>query len=461
MDATRSRGLRVGVVACIGLLACTSGRTTNESPDSGGSSSGASSGSGANSSSGAGPGSGASSGSSGATPDGGRGQLVDSGGEGDGAGSVDAAGEESDACQPSITVTVMDPTGRYPIPNVYVFVQDGPLPPVDSGIGACPSIPGAGAGHTGFDGSATIDSPQSGTVTVEALVGKWRTTQSVSVPACGGSAVTLKLPGDSAHGSVPAIAVSTGEGDTLECTLHRMGIDGAITVFQGHGGATATGAMPSTTLWATADALSAFDAVLLSCEGAETTGTIPANLAAYANAGGHVFAEHFQYAWFNAPPFSAQGTATWSAGANLFSGTVSVAPSRTLDGVGVWQALAAYGVPLTNYELPMTSMEPAHNATLGAAASLTLSTDGTSSAPDAPLLFSWSEGTHGGSIVYADFHIGSASSDYGTTPGATAVPSSASFPSGCQTASALTPSELIFLYTLFDDLSCFNGSIMH
>jgi hypothetical protein len=30
----------------------------------------------------------------------------------------------------------------------------------------------------------------------------------------------------------------------------------------------------------------------------------------------------------------------------------------------------------------------------------------------------------------------------------------ASFPSGCKTESDLTPSELVFLYTLFENLSC-------
>jgi hypothetical protein len=101
------------------------------------------------------------------------------------------------------------------------------------------------------------------------------------------------------------------------------------------------------------------------------------------------------------------------------------------------------------------------NATLGRAAILTPSTDSTSSVPNAPLLFSWNEGTLGGSIVYADFHVGTPSGDYGQTPGSSpAVRTGASFPSGCRTEGDLTPSELVFLYTRFDDLSCFNGSIM-
>ena len=374
------------------------------------------------------------------------------------AGSLDAE-QAGDACQPSIAVTVLDPTGRYPIPNVYVFIQDGLPAPIEGGLGPCPSIPAAGAGRTGFDGSATLNVPVSGTVTVEALIGKWQTTQSVSVPACGDAAATLKLPGDSSRGGVPAIAVSTGKADTLECTLHRMGIDSEVTLFQGSGGAKATGTMPSTTLWASVSALSAFDAVLLSCEGEETVGAIPGNLAAYATAGGHVYAEHFQYAWFNAATFSTQSIATWSPGTNLLAGTVSADPSSSIDGLGLAQWLPARGV-LTNGELPMTNMLPAHNATLGSAAMLTLSTDSTNSVPDAPLLFSWNEGVSGGRVVYADFHVGSASGDYGTTPGTTAVPVDSSFPSGCQTAADLTPSELVFLYTLFDDLSCDNGSVM-
>ena len=141
-------------------------------------------------------------------------------------------------------------------------------------------------------------------------------------------------------------------------------------------------------------------------------------------------------------------------------GWVSAVPSSSLDGLALAQWLPARGV-LTDGGLPTTNMHAAHNATLGPAANLTLSTDSTSSAPNAPLLFSWNEGTLEGSIVYADFHVGMPSGDYGEPPGSsTVVPIGASFPSGCKTEGDLTPSELVFLYTLFDDLSCFNGSIM-
>jgi len=56
--------------------------------------------------------------------------------------------------------------------------------------------------------------------------------------------------------------------------------------------------------------------------------------------------------------------------------------------------------------------------------------------------------------VYADFHIGSSSADYGTTAGSTTVPAGATYPTGCAAEAALKPSELVFLYTLFEGLSC-------
>lgn len=87
--------------------------------------------------------------------------------------------------------------------------------------------------------------------------------------------------------------------------------------------------------------------MLLSYEDAETHGAIPGNLAAYATAGGHVFAEHFQYAWFNATPFSTQSIATWSMGTSLIPDTVSADPSRSLDGpwLAQWLPTPRVAVP--------------------------------------------------------------------------------------------------------------------
>jgi hypothetical protein len=347
----------------------------------------------------------------------------------------------------------MDPTGKYPIPNVAVFPVTGALPPIATGSATCPTVP-PGVLRTAANGSISI-AASGDAVEVVAQIGKWRAVANVTT-GCQPASVTIKLPGSaSSTASVPAIAVSTGNADTLECALHRMGIDGAVTVFQGAGGATATGAKPSSMLWASAASLGAYDAILLSCEGAATTGANPAGLSSYAQAGGMVFAEHWQYSYFDAAPFTSQGIATWTTGANFLTGTTNSAILEAPAAAGLQQWLPA-GV-LVNSELPLTNMEAAHNATLGTASSLEIAADPTSSAPGAPLLFSWSEGgagSAGGRIVYADFHIGSSSADYGTALGSTMVPAGATYPTGCVAETALEPAELVFLYTLFEDLSC-------
>jgi hypothetical protein len=277
----------------------------------------------------------------------------------------------------------------------------------------------------------------------------------VPVTACGLTSTTLKLSGTPSNTvSTPAIAVSTGAGDTLECSLHRMEMDGAVTLFQGAGGATTTGAKPSADLWATGG-MNAFDAVFLSCEAAPTTGANPTTLATYAQSGGMVFAEHYQYSVFDQAPFTTQNIATWTTGTSFITGTVDAVIEASPTGPGLKQWLPS-GI-LVNGEVPMLNAEPAHNATLGTAPTLLLAADPSASAPGAPLLFSWSEGgagSAGGSVVYADFHVGSASADYGTTPGGTAVPAGATYPTGCVSSTALKPAEVVLLYTLFEDLSC-------
>ena len=70
-----------------------------------------------------------------------------------------------------------------------------------------------------------------------------------------------------------------------------------------------------------------YDIVILSCEGAETTGTKGAldatelaNLERVpASNGGRVFASHFHYAWFNKGAFGGDNLATWHTGANAIT----------------------------------------------------------------------------------------------------------------------------------------------
>jgi hypothetical protein len=372
-------------------------------------------------------------------------------------GQKDATPTEGGGCKTTLDVTVKDPSGRYSLPNVAVYISTGSIPTIKPGAGNCPTLPTTGVFMTGADGTVPVPVPTSlgGTAELVVQIGKWRTV-APALPAtpCMATPVEIALPSKaSGSDTVPSIAVSTGLADTLECTLHRMLIDGAVTVFQGAGGAKATTSASSPAkLWDTPGDLSAYDVVLLSCEGAETTGALPTNLDTYAKTGGMVFAEHWQYSWFNAAPFTTENIATWTKGANFLTGTANAVIETTVPGTALTKWITPLGV-LVAGELPMANTEAAHNATLGSASTLVIAADATASTPNAPLLFSWSEGT-AGRIVYADFHVGSSTGDYGTAVGSTSVPAGAMYPSGCATEGALKPSEVVFLYTLFEDLSC-------
>jgi hypothetical protein len=167
-----------------------------------------------------------------------------------------------------------------------------------------------------------------------------------------------------------------------------------------------------------------------------------------------VYAEHWQYSWFNAAPFTSQNMATWTTGSSFLTGTAN-AVVETGDAAGLaFQAwLGARGALGATNELPIMNAEAASNvAALGSASTLLLVADTSASVPNTPLLFSWSQGGPG-RVVYADYHVADSVGDYGTTPGSVTVPSGAAYPGGCL-STPLQPSEFAFLYTLFEDLSC-------
>lgn len=251
-------------------------------------------------------------------------------------------------CQPScnksdtgpgttITGKVYDPAGINPIPHVAVFVAD-PTVPLPN-LKTIPSVCGCNllypadvlaAATTGVDGSFTIPKAPAGTgFTIVVQDGKWRRVFGpVTLDGCVNNDLgKITLPKNGSEGDLPEIAISTGGADSLECLLARIGVSkteytggatgtGHIHIYQGWEGATTSPAAPASyqQLWASVTQLHAYDVVLLSCEGHETTGGSPTgvamnqgfqkNLMDYANAGGRVFASHYHYKWFNDGPFS-------------------------------------------------------------------------------------------------------------------------------------------------------------
>ncbi|MEO8844513.1 MAG: hypothetical protein ABI704_23215 [Kofleriaceae bacterium] len=141
---------------------------------------------------------------------------------------------------------------------------------------------------------------------------------------------------------MPKIAITTGGADSLECLIRKMGVSdseitigggaGHVQLYAGNGVSQMDGGgtIPSATpFWSNVDSLKKFDAVLLSCEGAQNPNTKPQPaldaMKAYADFGGRVFASHWHNIWIegstegggNQKPLVWPSIATWSNGGNL------------------------------------------------------------------------------------------------------------------------------------------------
>jgi hypothetical protein len=241
---------------------------------------------------------------------------------------------------------VYDPAGVNPLFNVAVYIPGGntpeQLPPLadstQTGItcGAC-----AGTAPNPYrvaitDETGTFvldDVPVQNALPIVIQVGKWRRLIHVDVKnGCAENVVadgTLRLPKNGLEGDMPQIAVTTGAADSIECLLRGVGIDDAEfvsgTASSGHvhlyaGGGGGIGP-PAQDFWNDASQLKKYDMVFLSCEGdtveANKGGTVDAgargSMHDYLNAGGKVFASHYQTVWFEESPSSDfQNIATWA-----------------------------------------------------------------------------------------------------------------------------------------------------
>ena len=283
------------------------------------------------------------------------------------------------SCSGNATTTisgkVYDPAGQDPLYNIVVYVPATPLQPLPKGVPTgsamcnCQALFPSGqvvTTTTGVDGSFTLsDAPVGDNVPLVIKVGKWRRQFNIKVTACQDNPQTDKsltlpssIPAGDTTDNMPDIAVSTGEADTLECLMRRIGLPtteyvagaggtGHIHVFAGGevdtgggggflgggggngacvpngmvGGDVGTSECPGMagapasymSLWDSQADLMPYDIVLLSCEGGETYKANPPALEAYANVGGRVFASHYHYAWFAGPLASGQASGGYAA----------------------------------------------------------------------------------------------------------------------------------------------------
>jgi hypothetical protein len=404
----------------------------------------------------------------------------------------------------TISGTVLDPAGKNPLYDIAVYVPSVPPDPITLGAtcDTCSSLYTGkaiasaltdAAGHFVIHKAPSSPNP----VPLVVQVGKWRKQVTIKsgVAACQDTGVgNITLPKNRKEGDIPNIAVSTGGADSLECLLRRIGIDaseygggangnGAIHIFTGFNGAVTTPTSPTSYsgLWPNKTALMKYDIVILSCEGAETANISVMSQQAlfdYANSGGRIFASHFHYAWFIAPPGFNSGPfsvlmpalATWTTGTQTYMPTDSINTQivTTLNGstnafpkgVAMKQWLGNVHA-LTGGALPITQAK--HNALVGPANSNTqawIATDGTVNPPNQTMYFSVNApfgvsttaeiAGQCGRIVYADLHV---SGGPGSGVGVDYQSGLPIVPDGCAPGD-LSPQEKALEFMLFDLSAC-------
>jgi hypothetical protein len=417
----------------------------------------------------------------------------------------------------TVSGKVYDPAGKDPLYDIVVYVPEKPLTPLPRGVPtggdscSCGAYFASGAytsATTGTDGSFTLnDVPVGSDVPLVIQIGKWRRVFHIGVTACQDNPQPDKslaflgtVPASDTDDNMPDIAVSTGEADTLECLMLRIGVpateyvagaamtghvhvfsggasDGSIVYGQAESPAMA-GAPPSpTSLWANQDQLMPYDITLLSCEGDETYNANPPALEGYLNAGGRVFASHYHYSWFagpissmqnySAPPDWGTNLATWLMEGQEPNGPIGGIIDQTLNGstmpfpkgvaldkwLGVVNALGAGVFP---GELPI--YQPRFNAIVGPTntPSQPWITSDITGQLGATMYFSFntpvqtgplppdSTGpTYCGRAVFSDLHVGGNPSTNDMSPP----------PGGCDNTD-LSPQEKALEFMIFDLSGC-------
>jgi hypothetical protein len=392
-----------------------------------------------------------------------------------------------DGSTTTLSGTVFDPAGKNALYNVVVYVPWAQPAPLPAGV-TCDSCSDLYTGTpmvtalTDAAGHFVLTGVPAGDVPLVVQIGKWRRQfVAAGVAACQDNVVpspALTLPRNRNEGDIPAIAVSTGGADTLECLFRRMGVDpseytgdpngaGRIHIFQGagHGHRAAPTTSPPapnspSSLWDSEAHLARYDMVLLSCEGQETTGMNQQTLFDYAAAGGRVFASHFHYAWFNTGPFGAHNLATWLTGDNSIGNIDAVVTTTLANGAAFpkGQALAAWLANVNalqpDGELPV--LVARHNADLTAAnvsSQPWLVADPSAAVPGAIQDFSFNTplgaeaANQCGQVAFSDMHIGAASNDDPSLP----------VPDECA-AVDLSPQEKVLEFLVFNLASCVTPS---
>lgn len=364
---------------------------------------------------------------------------------------------------------VLDPAGVRGLYGVSVYIPNGSIPPLVHGARCNPcaarKVDAVAATVTDVRGEFVLDDvPVDSRVPVVVELGTFRRVAEIAVVACTDTRLDeerTRLPRSSREGDVPLVAVTTGAADALECLLRNVGLEdeefvggndsrGRIHVYRGKGGGGRRGAFVTNAedLWNDAAQMAPYDMIVLSCEGDEalenkggTAVGARGSMAAYARAGGHVFASHLHSVWLQrSADDEFRGVATWTAakddgddygiemgfpkGEALASWLVATGATATRGRIRLDNVTASAGSVRTDVAHGWIRQDSSRiryfsfNTPLGS-----------------------SRQTACGRVVFGDLHaFGLGGSD---------------FPDGCpKDRRALTPQQLALEFLLFDALAC-------
>ncbi len=418
-----------------------------------------------------------------------------------------------------------DTANQVGVPNAFVYVlrsaSRGDLPPIATGIpeqgAACdrcteqelgPVLVSAVTDATGrfaLEGSIPIGSE----FLLVTKVGKFRRAARVTLPpaaACATTELDETLPAnptrlprrvdDGLAVNIPAIAISTGRIDAMECVLEKMGVspsqfgnpDSEARVHLYRGGPSAAEAAGAridaatphdAELYGSLPRLRGYDLLIADCEGTDWDGeqgfeqraASGERVRQYVNRGGRLFASHLSFSWLHengSAPFAASAplqtglaaAASWDTdyldGSNLATsgiGRISIGRAAASPRIGSFLAwMQSEGVVPPGGAPEFTITDPRSLAiALGPASEeFVLRTDGNRRVQqfsfDTPYAAPAEQTC--GRVAYSGFHVAA-------TGGSSNPFQSATFPAHC--AGALTDQEKVLLYMLFDLGACIGG----
>ena len=391
----------------------------------------------------------------------------------------------------SISGTVFAPNGTLPLYGIDVYVPNTDPGPVSDVLacGQCATtLPGNPIAHAISDeaGHFTLSNVPSGDmIPLVISTGKWRRTITIPhIDSCADHPLTAedtRLPKNRGEaGNIPKIAITTGNADSLECLIRKLGIDDKeignqgdpqrVHLYNGNGVASFKTGFPGGSgtltdaqqLWGTFDALKLYDIVIFSCEGSQNSGTKPQTamdaVKKYADLGGRVFASHWHNVWIGGAfaDGAAQTPAVWNQIAQWTTGQPDL-PDGTVDTIDevANPKGASFATWMTNVMgSPQRDQIPIVNSTgritcqtVNASKAEQWVYNGPQSNPLGAQNFQFTTpnenpvDTRCGKVVFSDMHVSGG-------------PGSGDYPDSCGTETMLTPQEKALAFMFFDISSC-------